>query len=67
MNSRTVIEKALFMLLLFSLPFMAETQEPADGSENAARPNRGPEGAGQDAMYAREEFRLGVQAYNRFS
>jgi DNA-binding beta-propeller fold protein YncE len=59
--------KILFMFLLFLLPFMAETQEPAGDSENAARPNRGPAGDDQSAMYAREEFRLGVQAYNRFS
>jgi DNA-binding beta-propeller fold protein YncE len=67
MKSGTITGKVLFALLLFLLPFTAETQEPAGASENTARPNRGPEGTGQDAMYAREEFRLGVQAYNRFS
>ncbi|MDR1411754.1 MAG: NHL repeat-containing protein [Spirochaetaceae bacterium] len=71
MKIRTAAGKALLMLSLFLLPFAAETQEqepgPQGASGSAARPNRGPQGVDQSAMYAREEFRLGVQAYNRFS
>ncbi|MDR3192091.1 MAG: NHL repeat-containing protein, partial [Treponema sp.] len=67
MKSGTVIGRILLALSVFLLPFTAETQETAGDSGNAVRPNRGPAGTDQDAMYAREEFRLGVQAYNRFS
>jgi DNA-binding beta-propeller fold protein YncE len=64
MKSGTLTGKTLFMLGVLLLPFMAEAQE-APGSP--AQQNRGPGGTNQDAMYAREEFRLGVEAYNRFS
>jgi DNA-binding beta-propeller fold protein YncE len=67
MKSGTASGKILFMFLLFLLPFAVEAQDAADDLGNALQQNRGPEGTGQDAMYAREEFRLGVQAYNRFS
>ncbi|MDR3336267.1 MAG: NHL repeat-containing protein [Treponema sp.] len=35
--------------------------------EAPREPNRGPAGGDRDAMYAREEFRLGVQAFNRYA
>jgi DNA-binding beta-propeller fold protein YncE len=57
----------LFLICVLLPSFMAEAQDAALGTENAAQPNWGPRGTGRDAMYAREEFRLGVQAYNRFS
>ncbi|MDR0452176.1 MAG: hypothetical protein LBH15_03960, partial [Treponema sp.] len=70
MKIRTAAGKALLALALLLLPPGSGAQEqpgPPDTPEGAARPDRGPRGADQNAMYAREEFRLGVQAYNRFS
>jgi DNA-binding beta-propeller fold protein YncE len=71
MKSGTITGKTLFMLCVLLLPFMAEAQEtpgnPAQPPAVPAQPNRGPGGADQNAMYAREEFRLGVEAYSRFS
>jgi DNA-binding beta-propeller fold protein YncE len=68
MKSRA-LTGVLLLICAFLLPLAAEAQASDTGNTapETAVPNWGPAGTGRDAMYAREEFRLGVQAYNRFS
>ena len=55
--------RALFLCLLLPLPEDSHAQQPGPGIP----PPEGQEGADIDTIRAREEFRIGVQAYNRYS
>ncbi|MDR0498096.1 MAG: hypothetical protein LBH42_10815 [Treponema sp.] len=57
---------SLFLFILFTLSSLHAQQAPAPGAPNPGIPiPPGYEGADLETLRAREEFRLGVQAYNR--
>ena len=60
-----------FAILFFSLPFLYAQQSPGTDAPRAFDHGipipPGADGADLDTLRAREEFRIGVQAYNRFS
>ncbi|MDR2516437.1 MAG: NHL repeat-containing protein [Spirochaetaceae bacterium] len=54
---------ALTGILVFSAVFAGAQEAPPE----PPAPNRGPAGTDRNALYAREEFRLGVQSFNRYA
>jgi len=65
---RAVFLILLLLLLFIAVPVVFAQQAPAPVAPNPGIPAPpGYEGADMDTLRAREEFRIGVQAYNRFS
>ena len=59
---------ALVGSLIFSAVLAGAQETPADTeTREPPAPNRGPGGTDRNALYAREEFRLGVQSFNRYA